>query len=334
MNDMIKKEAVVLFNMGGPRNTKEIDIFLKNMFNDYYILNIKNGIIRNMVAKKIVNKIRDNVLKHYEAIGGNSPINEHTEKLIEKLKEMDNSRDYKYIMNYTPPYSYDVLKELKEKKIEKITLFSMYPQYSEVTVKSSLDSIFKAMKKLRYKPEINIIDRYYDDNKYNNSVVNLIKESIKDKDASEYILILSAHSIPKMYVEKGDPYEYECNCNAEILKEKLYNEGLNFKDIILSYQSKIGKLEWLSPSTMDTIEKYSGEKIMIYPLAFTIDNSETIYEIDIEYREEAVNKYNIKDFILCPCLNNSSNFAETIISLSHNYIKKFNLNVNYNKKIV
>ena len=334
MNALHKKDTVILLNMGGPKNIKEIDTFLINMFNDYHILNIKNSVIRSMVAKKIIKKIKPDVIRHYEAIGGKSPINEHTEKLIDKLKDMDKLRDYKYIMNYTYPFASDVLKELKEKNIDKITLFSMYPQYSEVTVKSSLDSIFKAMKKLRYKPEINIIDRYYDDNKYNNSVVNLIKESIKDKDASEYILILSAHSIPKMYVDNGDPYEYECNCNVEILKEKFHMDGLHFKDIVLSYQSKVGKLEWLSPATIDIIKKYSGEKLIIYPLAFTIDNSETIYEIDIEYREKALNKFNIKDFILCPCLNNSSNFAETIINLSCNYMNKFNLNVNYNKKIV
>ncbi|MCZ9838772.1 ferrochelatase [Brachyspira hyodysenteriae] len=328
-----RKETTILLNMGGPRNFDEINTFLVNMFNDYYILNIKNSFIRGMIAKKIVNKIKPDVIKHYEAIGGKSPINEYTEKLINKLNELDKSKDYKYIMNYTPPYSYDVLKELKEKNIDNITLFSMYPQYSEVTVKSSLENVYKAMKKLKYNPKINIIDRYYDNEYYNDSVVNLIKNSIADKNAEEYILIFSAHSIPKMYADKGDPYEYECNYNVQVLIEKLNNAGLNFKDIVLSYQSKIGKIEWLEPSTIDTIKKYSGEKLIIYPLAFTIDNSETIYEIDIEYREEAINKYNIKDFILCPCLNDNIDFAESIIEISNSYNKQ-NLNIHYNKKIV
>lgn len=328
-----RKETTILLNMGGPRNFDEINTFLVNMFNDYYILNIKNSFIRGMIAKKIVNKIKPDVIKHYEAIGGKSPINEYTEKLINKLNELDKSKDYKYIMNYTPPYSYDVLKELKEKNIDNITLFSMYPQYSEVTVKSSLENVYKAMKKLKYNPKINIIDRYYDNEYYNDSVVNLIKNSIADKNAEEYILIFSAHSIPKMYADKGDPYEYECNYNVQVLREKLNNAGLNFKDIVLSYQSKIGKIEWLEPSTIDTIKKYSGEKLIIYPLAFTIDNSETIYEIDIEYREEAINKYNIKDFILCPCLNDNIDFAESIIEISNSYNKQ-NLNIHYNKKIV
>ena len=328
-----KKDTTILLNMGGPRNFDEINTFLVNMFNDYYILNIKNSFIRGMIAKKIVNKIRPDVIKHYEAIGGKSPINEYTEKLINKLNELDSSRDYKYIMNYTPPYSYDILKELKENNIDNITLFSMYPQYSEVTVKSSLESVYKAMKKLKYNPKVNIIDRYYDNEYYNDSIVQLIKNTIDDKNTEEYILIFSAHSIPKMYADKGDPYEYECNYNVQILKEKLHNAGLNFKDIVLSYQSKIGKIEWLEPSTIDTIKKYNGEKLIIYPLAFTIDNSETIYEIDIEYREEAINKYNIKDFILCPCLNDNINFAQSIIEIQ-NYAQKQNLNMHYNRKIV
>uniref|UniRef100_UPI003F4CA8CD ferrochelatase n=1 Tax=Brachyspira catarrhinii TaxID=2528966 RepID=UPI003F4CA8CD len=328
-----KKDTTILLNMGGPRNFDEINTFLVNMFNDYYILNIKNSFIRGMIAKKIVNKIRPDVIKHYEAIGGKSPINEYTEKLINKLNELDSSRDYKYIMNYTPPYSYDVLKELKENNIDNITLFSMYPQYSEVTVKSSLESVYKAMKKLKYNPKINIIDRYYDNEYYNDSIVQLIKNTIADKNTEEYILIFSAHSIPKMYADKGDPYEYECNYNVQILKEKLHNAGLNFKDIVLSYQSKIGKIEWLEPSTIDIIKKYNGEKLIIYPLAFTIDNSETIYEIDIEYREEAINKYDIKDFILCPCLNDNINFAQSIIEIQ-NIPQKQNLNMHYNRKIV
>ncbi|MBW5390409.1 ferrochelatase [Brachyspira hampsonii] len=326
-----KKETVILFNMGGANSIKDVDTFLINMFNDYHILNIKNSFMRSIIAKKIVNRIKPNVIKHYEAIGGKSPINEYTEKLINKLNELDSSKDYKYAMNYSSPLSYDVLKELKHNNVTEITLLSMYPQYSEVTVKSSLESIYKAMKKLKYNPKINIIDRYYDNEYYNNAIVELIKKSMIGKDINEYILIFSAHSIPKMYIDKGDPYRYECNCNAEILKEKLYKEGLHFKDIVLSYQSKIGKLEWLSPATIDTIKKYSGEKLIIYPLAFTIDNSETIYEIDIEYRKDAINKYNIKDFILCPCLNNSTYFAKTIIELS-----KMNkeLSISYNKKII
>ncbi|PTY40026.1 ferrochelatase [Brachyspira hampsonii] len=319
-----KKETVILFNMGGANSIKDVDTFLINMFNDYHILNIKNSFMRSIIAKKIVNRIKPNVIKHYEAIGGKSPINEYTEKLVNKLNELDSSKDYKYAMNYSSPLSYDVLKELKHNNVTEITLLSMYPQYSEVTVKSSLESIYKAMKKLKYNPKINIIDRYYDNEYYNNAIVELIKKSMIGKDINEYILIFSAHSIPKMYIDKGDPYKYECNCNAEILKEKLHKEGLHFKDIVLSYQSKIGKLEWLSPTTIDMIKKYSGEKLIIYPLAFTIDNSETIYEIDIEYRKEAISKYNIKDFILCPCLNDSTYFAKTIIELS-NINKEINM---------
>lgn len=324
-----KKETVVLFNMGGANSIKEVDTFLINMFNDYHILNIKNSFMRSIIAKKIVNNIKPNVIKHYEAIGGKSPINQYTEKLVNKLNKFDSSKDYKYVMNYSNPSAYNVLKELKYNNVREITLFSMYPQYSEVTVKSSLESIYKVMKKLKYKAKINIVDRYYYDDNYNNAVVKLIKESIKYKNSEEYILIFSVHSIPKIHIDKGDPYKYECHCNAEILKDKLYKEGLYFKDIVLSYQSKIGKLEWLSPTTIDMVKKYSGEKLIIYPLAFTIDNSETIYEIDIEYRKEAINKYNIKDFILCPCLNDSTSFAKTIIELSN-----INKEVNMYDKII
>ena len=145
-----KKETVVLFNMGGANSIKkEVDTFLINMFNDYHILNIKNSFMRSIIVKKIVNKIKPNVIKHYEAIGGKSPINEYTEKLVNKLNKLDSSKDYKYVMNYSNPSAYNVLKELKYNNVREITLFSMYPQYSEVTVKSSLESIYKSYEEIK-----------------------------------------------------------------------------------------------------------------------------------------------------------------------------------------
>lgn len=312
------KEAVILLNMGGPKDVGEVETFLKNMFNDFNILSIKNALIRKLVSKMIVRKIVHNVKKHYSFIGGKSPIIEYTEKLVAKLQSMDKSRLYTYAMNYTPPFAKDIIKKLKENNIENITLFSMYPQYSTTTTKSSIESVMKAIKKLKYNPKIKTVKRYYNDELYNKSVIESIKETLKDKNEKEYVLILSAHSVPKTVIEKGDTYQKECEDNLEILKNYLEKEGIIFKNIVLSYQSKIGPHKWLEPSTLETIELYKNDKIIIYPIAFTVDNSETAYELEIEYKNIALNEKKIKDFLICKCANDRESFAKSIIKLIEN----------------
>lgn len=301
--------------MGGPNNISEIDLFLNNMFNDFNILNVKNRLIRKTAAHMIIKKIRHNVRHHYELIGGKSPIIFHTQALISKLQNLDQSRIYLYAMNYTPPFPKDIIKKLNKENVETITLFSMYPQYSTTTTKSSMENAFKAIKKLRYKPKIKTIERYYKDELYNMSIIERIKEALNGKDYKEYTLIFSAHSIPNAIVEKGDPYQKECEHNVEILKDMLKKSSIRFKNVVLSYQSKVGPHKWLEPSTIETIKSYKNDKIIIYPIAFTIENSETAYELEIEYRNIALNEYKIKDFLICKCLNDNETFAKTILKL-------------------
>ena len=307
----MKKEAVILFNMGGASNYDEIKIFLTNLFNDVNVINIKNKHIRKLVSFFIILKIRKNVESHYERINYNSPIKKYTEKLVEKLNELDENKYYTYVMNYTYPFASDCLADIKKQNIKNITLFSMYPQYSVSTTNSSLESIYAQIDKNDF--NIKIIDRYYNNYQYNKIIVKKIQEKLKDKNSNEYILIISAHSLPQKLIDNGDPYQNECEKNYKIIKEILKTDDINFKNIELAYQSKFGRrTKWLEPSTLSIIEKYKNENIIIYPLSFTIDNSETHYELNIEYREKSINEYNIKDFLVCDCPNFDDDFAEFI----------------------
>lgn len=308
------KEAILLLNMGGPSSLYEVDTFLKNMFNDPCILSIKNSFLRKMVANFIVNKRVAKSKNIYKVIGGKSPITELTFSLVQKLQDKDKDRFYSYAMRYTPPYTDLALKELQDKGIEKITLFSMYPQYSTTTTLSSFTEVYKGLKKLDYKPIIDVIDRYYYHNAFNQNIIQSIKKSLEGKNSSDFVLIFSAHSLPQSVVDKGDPYQKECEENIEILKTMLLKEKIHFKDICLSYQSKIGPMKWIGPDTQDLIKKYKNNCIIIYPLSFTIDNSETKYELDIQYRKLALD-LNIKEYITCPCLNDTDGFVGMILQL-------------------
>lgn len=311
-------EAVVLLNMGGPNSLYEVEVFLRNMFNDPLILRIKSKLIQKMVASMIINSRVEKVKSNYKHIGSKSPLVELTFALTQTLQELDSSRFYTYAMRYTPPFASLVAKDLQERGITKITLFTMYPQYSTTTTLSSVRDFMKALDEISYKAEVNIVENYPDDSGYIKSCVERIieaKESfIEGESFKDFILLLSTHSIPKSIVDSGDIYENEVHISANALKEELKRQNIAFKDIIISYQSKLGPTKWLEPSTTDMIKKYKKEKILIYPLAFSIDNYETIFELDIENRKLA-KELGVERYIVCKCPNSSKSFAKAIIDL-------------------
>ncbi|RAX54766.1 ferrochelatase [Helicobacter sp. 16-1353] len=298
--------------MGGPNNLFEVELFLKNMFNDPLILTIKSPFMRKMVANMIANSRLESAKSNYKHIGSKSPLVELTFKLTKQLQALDSTRFYTYAMRYTPPFSDSVAMELKNKNINKITLFSMYPQYSNTTTLSSVRDFLRALKELDYNPEIKIVENYPTDSGFIESCIEKIKET--NKNFGDFILFLSAHSIPKRMIDLGDPYKNEIEQSAKALKEALEFQNIYFKKIIITYQSKIGPVKWLEPSTADMIKKYKDSNIMIYPLAFSIDNSETDYELEIENRHLAQN-LGIKEYVVCKCPNYSTTFAKAIINL-------------------
>lgn len=307
-----KEEAVVLLNMGGPNNLFEVEVFLRNMFNDPLILEIKNNFIRKMVGSLIVKSRLKTAQNNYKLIGGKSPIVELTFKLTQELQKIDPSRFYTYAMRYTPPFSKIVAQELQNMGVKKIVLFSMYPQYSKTTTLSSIRDFMKAIKDLNYKPEIKAIENYPTDTGFIESCIEKIKDT--NKEFKEFTLILSAHSIPQSMIDDGDVYEKEIELCAEKLKEKLKEKNIIFKEIIIAYQSKLGPKKWLQPETKNVIKQCANKKVIVYPIAFSIDNSETDYELSIEYKELA-KKIGIKEYIVCDCPNNSHTFANAIINL-------------------
>ena len=312
------KEAVVLLNMGGANNLFEVELFLKNMFADPLILRIKSDFMRKMVANMIINGRVDKLKANYTAIGSKSPLVEITYNLTKILGEVDNSRFYTYAMRYTPPYAKNVVADLKERGIDKIILFTMYPQYSTTTTLSSVRDFLNALKENNYAPKVEIIENYADDLAFVKCCVERIKEAQSNFDDNEsfsdFVLLLSTHSIPQSVVDSGDIYESEVAKSAEAIKAELIEQGICFKDIVICYQSKVGPTKWLSPSTIDTIKKYRNEKLIIYPLAFTIDNYETEFELEIDNRKLA-DSLGVPKYIVCKCPNATRNFAKAIVEI-------------------
>lgn len=300
--------------MGGPNDLEEVEIFLKNMFNDPNIIPIKNTLLRRFVAYMITTSRKEEAKANYEKLGGKSPLNFYTKRLIEKLQNYLEDFYITSAMRYTPPFSKDAIKELMSKNIKEVYLFPLYPHYSKTTVKSSLEDFYYTAKGYGFHARFYDIPNFYKNKKYNEAVIEKILEALDGKNPSEYDLVFSAHSLPKKMIEKGDPYKIEVEENVKILKEMLKKKNIIFNDIHLAYQSKLGPVKWLEPSLDEKLKEIKNKKALIYPISFILDNSETLFELHIEYKEIA-KSLGYEDFIVSECINDSDTFCEAVAEI-------------------
>jgi len=306
-------KALLLLNMGGPNSVEEVEMFLRNMFSDKNILTMDRytrALVREIIIFNRIDEVKENFIKN---LGGKSPLPELTNKLIEKLKT---KLDMPIVpaMRYVPPFATESLIQFKEDGIEELILFPMYPQYSTTTTLSSVEDIESRCEALEYNPKITVIDPYYDNYDYISMSVKKIIEALGDKDSKEYDLLLSAHGLPMSIIKAGDPYQNQVEANVSAIKIYLHERGIEFNNIKLVYQSKVGNSAWLEPNLVDVLRNPYHRKVLIYPLAFTIDNSETVYELDIEHREIA-NKIKYDDYRVAKCFNDDDEFVELVVEL-------------------
>jgi ferrochelatase len=274
--------------MGGARSEKELKLFLKNMFLDKRIISsplryLLSSILSNMRYKK--------VWQEYLLIGG-SPIYDITEKLINKF---DKLRDETVVlsMRYTQPYLNEVIHQF-----DKITLVPLYPHYSTTTVESSLDEL----KQTNFKGKVRIIKPFYKEDAYNKIIIDNIKNAVNNP--GDWHIIFSAHGLPQKLIDKGDVYLQQIEEHVSILSKHLSE----FESIDLAFQSRVSPVKWIEPYLDESLKNYKNKKVLIYPLSFVIDNSETLLELNIGYRKLA-DKIGITDYKVVACPNDTDDFV-------------------------
>lgn len=297
--------------MGAPRNLDEVEVFLKNMFMDKNIITVKSNLLRWLIANMIVLTRKKEAKKNYAILGGASPLVKHTETFLSKVRNNFPEFEVVNIMRYTPAFAIDELKKLQEKNIEELVVIPLYPQYSTTTTKSSLEDLQCGLKELDYTPNLKVIDRFYDNKHYNKAIVEKVKEKLASQNSKEIDMIFSAHSLPQKIVDAGDPYQKEVIKNVQILTDMLEDVGIKFKNTHLAYQSKLGPVKWLDPSLEDKLKSLENKNVIIYPLSFILDNSETEFELSIEY-EEMAKELGFESYQVCSCINDSDDFIKFI----------------------
>jgi len=328
------KKAIILFNLGGPDKIENVEPFLFNLFNDPAILNLPT-LLRYPLAKLISNRRAPVAKKIYEELGGSSPIlkltKEQSNALEMKLNKTQTEDEYKcfIIMRCWNPRAKDVIKDVQSYNPEEVVLMPLYPQYSAATSGSSIKEWKDVCKKNNYNIKTSTICCYPTDHNFINAHTKEIIKKIKE--LKNFKLIFSAHGLPEKNIKKGDPYQWQVEQSV-----KKIVESLNYKDLdwILSYQSRVGPLKWIGPSTEDIIIKNSkiGKHIVLVPIAFVSEHSETLVELDIEYKEIA-DANGCKNYTRVPALGTNDDFIKAMSEL---IIKKKEYKINedlYSPKI-
>lgn len=309
------KEAIILLNMGGPNNLREVEMFLTNMFNDPAIIRTKSTLLRRFIAGMITLLRTEKSQEIYRQIGGKSPIVDHTKALVDKLKsEIDSDIIVDFVMRYTPPMAYEVCQKLKSADVQKVYLIPLYPQYSSTTTASSIDDFENTARTMGWFPITVEIKHFFTNQTYNACLLERIKETLGTDNPHGFELVFSAHGLPQKIVDEGDPYQRHVIAHVELMKDLLHRNGLYFRGVHLAYQSKVGPMKWLEPSLESMLHTLNKKKIIIVPIAFTIDNSETDFELSIEYAEVA-HDLGYSDYRVCRCPNDHPLFVQTLKEL-------------------
>lgn len=319
------KTAIILFNLGGPDKLSSVKQFLFNLFYDRAIIDLPNP-FRYFLAKFISGKRNKYACEIYKKIGGKSPILEITNRQAEDLeKELSFSGDFKVFvaMRYWHPMSKSVVEQVKKYGADEIIFLPLYPQFSSSTTKSSFEDFENEIQKQQVTAKIKKVCCYPTNNKFIEAHTNLIKEVIKKAKFDgnlQFRLLFSAHGLPQRNIEKGDPYVFQIEQTVAAIVKQLEIQDLDYQ---ICYQSKVGRLKWTEPSLGAEIDRASQDEtgVIIVPIAFTSEHSETLVELDMEYRLIAEEK-NLPFYYRVKALNSDGYFMDSLVQICQNVSRK------------
>lgn len=285
----MRKIAVILFNLGGPDSPDAVKPFLFNLFNDPAIIGLPNP-FRWLLAKLISTRRAPKARGIYDLIGGSSPLLANTQAqaraLEAALADLGTVKCFA-AMRYWHPMSDGAALAVREFKPERIVLLPLYPQYSTTTTASSKRAWDRAAERLGLKAQTCFVREYPAEPGLVAAIAELIRPQYEAaKTHGNPRVLFSAHGLPKKVIDKGDPYQRQVEETAAAVVKQLAIADL---DWIVCYQSRVGPLEWIKPYTEAEIERAGRDKVplVVVPIAFVSEHSETLVELDIEYREKA-----------------------------------------------
>jgi ferrochelatase len=305
--------AVVLFNLGGPDSLDAVEPFLFNLFNDPAIIG-GPGLFRRLLAKFISRRRGPEARKIYQKIGGKSPLLEETEAQARALTRhlAGNIGDGEEVrvftaMRYWHPMSDDVAREVKSFGPDRAVLLPLYPQHSTTTTASSLGDWRRAAARAGLDVPSRAVCCYPAAPELIRAQAALIRPALKEaKETAPPRLLFSAHGLPEKVIAGGDPYQWQVERTSAAVAAAL---GLADADWTVCYQSRVGPLKWIGPSIADELRRAGKDRVavVVVPIAFVSEHSETLVELDIQYRDMAHDE-NVPAYIRVPALGVQDDF--------------------------
>lgn len=320
------KTAVVLINLGTPDapSTEAVRRYLKEFLSDHRVVEIPKAlwwIILNLI---ILPFRSGKSAAKYASIWSKdgSPLKIHTEKQALLLQGYLGERGHEvkvtYAMRYGSTNIPEVLTKLKVEGYERLLILSAYPQYSATTTASNFDAVFSHYQQVRNIPELRFIKNYHDHEAY----IRALKHSILhywQNNGRPDKLVMSFHGLPKAFLMRGDPYHCECYKTARLLAEQL---GLSKDQYVITFQSRLGRAEWLQPYTATTVRELAKQglkRVDVVCPGFIADCLETLEEIAMEVKGEFLQAGG-KEFHYIPCLNESPEWLRALAEISEQHL--------------
>lgn len=323
--------AVVLLNMGAPDRLNAVRPFLFNLFYDPAILRVPNP-IRFFLAHLIARLRTAKACAVYEKLGGGSPLLSNTEAQAQALESILAKHTIQFkifiAMRYWPPRSDETAMLIRDWNPERIIVLSLYPQWSTATSASSVADWHQAAAAAGLRVPTQVIDRYPVAPGFIRALAACIRPHLQQLQSQTALdgskaagpvprLLLSAHGLPERVVAAGDPYPEDCAATAAAVCALLRSEGLRFEEC-LCYQSRVGPMAWIGPATDAEIQRAGAmrQPVVLAPIAFVSEHSETLVELDIEYRHLA-EAAGVPVYIRAPAVATHPDFIAALATLVH-----------------
>ncbi len=311
--------AIVLFNLGGPDRPEAIRPFLLNLFRDPAILRVP-FFVRPFLARIIARARVKPATENYALIGGKSPLLELTLEQARALEQALPDLDAKCFvaMRYWHPFSAEVTREVRDWKPDRILLLPLYPQYSTTTSGSSIADWREAAAKAGLVADVTTLCCWFDDPGYAAATAAIVAENYARARAEldpaiPLRVLFSAHGLPEIIVKSGDPYQHQIERTVAAVLGAWDQPGI---DRVICYQSRATPQKWIGPSIDAEIERAARDKVavLVVPIAFVSDHSETLVELDIEYREIA-HKAGVPGYFRVPAQNSDPRFIAALADI-------------------
>lgn len=308
-----QKTGILLLNLGGPQRLEDVRPFLVNLFSDRQIIRLGPAFLQKTIARIIAWRRAPKSMANYRRIGGGSPI---LEKTWEQARALENAlvKDGDFVvspcMRYWQPFAHEVLRKMAAAGVKELIALPLYPHYSIATTGSSFSDLYRANARLGLDLPVREIRHWPTATEYVACLAARITEGLTRYQGEAVEVVYSAHSLPVQFIDEGDPYVDHLHQTIRAIEQLTGQQGR------LCYQSRSGPVEWLGPSTPEMIREIAaggGKNLLMVPLSFVSDHVETLYEIDIEYRQLA-EELGLR-FAVTRALNNDPGFIAALRQL-------------------